>query len=237
VWLRSYRHGLARMYWMAGDADGYRRVLPFLVAPRTIEEWPFTETAADVARGQAAILEENWRSAIAPLTRATRTYPQQRMAAIYCDPRVSLAYAHLNLGERETARTVFAPVLGEVLEQRAVGLLLLDSRKVVTALLDNLAVETRRSPAIVALRQTLDQWTTAPATSTPAAATPAGPLATLSDREQEVLAQVAAGASNKHIARDLSLSLHTVKRHVANILDKLDCASRGQAADLFRRLS
>lgn len=237
VWLRSYRHGLARMYWMAGDADGYRRVLPFLVAPRTIEEWPFTETAADVARGQAAILEENWRSAIAPLTRATRTYPQQRMAAIYCDPRVSLAYAHLNLGERETARTVFAPVLEEVLEQRAVGLLLLDSRKVVTALLDNLAVETRRSPAIVALRQTLDQWTTAPATSTPAAATPAGPLATLSDREQEVLAQVAAGASNKHIARDLSLSLHTVKRHVANILDKLDCASRGQAADLFRRLS
>jgi LuxR family maltose regulon positive regulatory protein len=64
----------------------------------------------------------------------------------------------------------------------------------------------------------------------------AGPLDVLSEREREVLALAAAGASNKHIARDLSLSLHTVKRHIANILDKLDCASRGQAADLYRRL-
>ncbi len=60
-------------------------------------------------------------------------------------------------------------------------------------------------------------------------------LAALSERELEVLAEVAAGASNKHIARKLSLSLHTVKRHIANILDKIDCDSRGQAADLFRR--
>jgi len=29
--------------------------------------------------------------------------------------------------------------------------------------------------------------------------------------------------------------LHTVKRHIANILDKLDCDSRGQAADLYRQ--
>jgi LuxR family maltose regulon positive regulatory protein len=62
-----------------------------------------------------------------------------------------------------------------------------------------------------------------------------GPLTELSAREYEVLAEVAAGASNKIIARKLSLSLHTVKRHIANILDKLDCDSRGQAADRFRR--
>jgi LuxR family maltose regulon positive regulatory protein len=36
--------------------------------------------------------------------------------------------------------------------------------------------------------------------------------------------------SNKLIARELELSPHTVKRHVAHILDKLDVASRGQAA-------
>jgi LuxR family transcriptional regulator, maltose regulon positive regulatory protein len=46
---------------------------------------------------------------------------------------------------------------------------------------------------------------------------------------------VASGASNKHIARTLELSLHTVKRHICNILDKLDCDSRGQAADRYRR--
>jgi len=52
----------------------------------------------------------------------------------------------------------------------------------------------------------------------------------LSQREAEVIAQIAAGASNKHIARALDLSPHTVKRHVANILDKLGLNSRGEAA-------
>ncbi len=52
----------------------------------------------------------------------------------------------------------------------------------------------------------------------------------LSQREREVLERIAAGDSNKHIARALDISPHTVKRHVANILDKLGLNSRGQAA-------
>ena len=64
---------------------------------------------------------------------------------------------------------------------------------------------------------------------------PVALLQALTARELEVLERVAAGAGNKHIARDLDLSLHTVKRHLCNILDKLECDSRGQAADLLRR--
>lgn len=56
----------------------------------------------------------------------------------------------------------------------------------------------------------------------------------LSRRECEVLQHIAAGDSNKQIARALDLSPHTVKRHVANILDKLDVRSRGQAAAWWR---
>ena len=56
----------------------------------------------------------------------------------------------------------------------------------------------------------------------------------LSAREFEVLARIAAGDSNKLIARAFDLSLHTVKRHVAHILDKLDVDSRGQAAAWYR---
>ena len=52
----------------------------------------------------------------------------------------------------------------------------------------------------------------------------------LTEREAEVLARIAAGDSNKLIARALDLSPHTVKRHVANILDKLGVDTRGQAA-------
>jgi LuxR family maltose regulon positive regulatory protein len=53
----------------------------------------------------------------------------------------------------------------------------------------------------------------------------------------EVLAHIAAGDSNKLIARYLDLSPHTVKRHVANILGKLGAASRGQAAARYRGLA
>ncbi|MEO8058236.1 MAG: helix-turn-helix transcriptional regulator [Burkholderiales bacterium] len=58
----------------------------------------------------------------------------------------------------------------------------------------------------------------------------ARPPVRLSQREREVLQRIAAGDSNKVIARTFDLSLHTVKRHVANILDKLGASSRGQAA-------
>lgn len=58
---------------------------------------------------------------------------------------------------------------------------------------------------------------------------------TLSQREREVLQRIAAGDSNKMIARALDLSPHTVKRHVANILDKLGARSRSQAAAWLQR--
>lgn len=49
-----------------------------------------------------------------------------------------------------------------------------------------------------------------------------------------MLERIAAGESNKLIARALDLSPHTVKRHVAGILDKLDVETRGQAAEAWR---
>ena len=44
---------------------------------------------------------------------------------------------------------------------------------------------------------------------------------------------IARGLGNKHIARELTLSPHTAKRHVAHILEKLDVASRSQAAGWY----
>jgi DNA-binding NarL/FixJ family response regulator len=64
----------------------------------------------------------------------------------------------------------------------------------------------------------------------------AGVLATggapdrLTPRERQVLAQVAAGRSNREIARALSLSEKTVKTHVSAIFGKLGVADRTQAA-------
>jgi len=52
----------------------------------------------------------------------------------------------------------------------------------------------------------------------------------LSDRELEVLQQVAAGASNKEIAALLFITEGTVKNHLTNILGKLGVRDRTQAA-------
>jgi len=51
----------------------------------------------------------------------------------------------------------------------------------------------------------------------------------LTAREIEVLAAMADGASNKEIALRLNISFHTVKFHVAAILDKLEADSRTEA--------
>jgi pimeloyl-ACP methyl ester carboxylesterase/DNA-binding CsgD family transcriptional regulator len=60
-------------------------------------------------------------------------------------------------------------------------------------------------------------------------------LDTLTLRESEILALIADGLSNPAIADRLHLSEHTVKRHVANILLKLDLPTRAAAAALAGR--
>ena len=52
----------------------------------------------------------------------------------------------------------------------------------------------------------------------------------LTDREREVLREVAIGRTNKEIARSLHIAETTVKSHVRAILDKLGVRSRTQAA-------
>lgn len=52
----------------------------------------------------------------------------------------------------------------------------------------------------------------------------------LSEREREVLALLAQGASNREIAAELYLSIDTVKTHVRNLFTKLDVSNRTRAA-------
>jgi two-component system response regulator NreC len=51
---------------------------------------------------------------------------------------------------------------------------------------------------------------------------PEAALATLTDREREVLTQIAEGLSSKQIAKELGVSLKTIESHRANLMDKLD---------------
>ncbi len=63
-----------------------------------------------------------------------------------------------------------------------------------------------------------------------------GLLDPLSARELEVLRELARGATNQEVAETLVLSIQTVKRHVGNILGKLEANNRTQAVARARKL-
>lgn len=62
-------------------------------------------------------------------------------------------------------------------------------------------------------------------------------LAELTPREKDVLIELGKGLSNYEIAKNLFISEHTVKKHVSNILLKLELTHRTQAALIVNNLS
>lgn len=89
---------------------------------------------------------------------------------------------------------------------------------------DNVIAQEMTAKLVAAFRQA-----SAPApVPDPGAAEPAA--AELSPRETEILVEIGRGASNKEIARRLSIAESTVKIHVQHLLRKLDVSSRVQLA-------
>ncbi len=97
----------------------------------------------------------------------------------------------------------------------------------VTAIRTVAAGEAVVAPRI--LRRLLDRF--ADVLPDPAAAPPKA-LDALTEREREVLVQVARGLSNAEIARVLSVSETTIKTHVGHVLTKLGLRDRVQAVVL-----
>lgn len=59
------------------------------------------------------------------------------------------------------------------------------------------------------------------------------PLDVLSPRERELLSELGSGRTNAELARNLGVSVNTVKFHLRNLFDKLQVRSRAQAVQLW----
>ena len=85
-----------------------------------------------------------------------------------------------------------------------------------------------------ATRRLIAEFARAPAQ--PATAEGQAVLGELTDRERDVLAQVAAGRSNAEISAALHVSVATVKTHVSRLLAKLGARDRAQLVVLSYEL-
>jgi DNA-binding NarL/FixJ family response regulator len=113
----------------------------------------------------------------------------------------------------------------EALRSGASGFVLKDTppEKLLDAITIVAAGEALLAPAIT--RRLIAEFARRPRAAAPSAG---DVLAPLTEREREVLQQVAAGGSNAEVAAALHLSVATVKTHISRLLSKLDCRDRAQ---------
>ncbi|HEU5135796.1 MAG TPA: LuxR C-terminal-related transcriptional regulator [Steroidobacteraceae bacterium] len=233
-WLRPVMLDATRFAWAAENAPALRKLLAPFEAPRVPAEWPALESGAALARGQCALLEGRLDVAEHQLIEACRLHDRWPHVMFMRQPRVALAFLRIAQGDSRAAWTTFAPVWQRALDEDAVGMLLLEPPARLGELLSSMPDSLRQQPATRALLDRLATWKQAPDKARERAREVASSLAVLTEREREVVARIAAGDSNKLIARSLDLSLHTVKRHVANILGKLNVPTRSAAASIYR---
>ncbi len=115
--------------------------------------------------------------------------------------------------------------------------LFLDEGEPVAALLRSLLPSLRESALRSYARTVLQSFKPAQARRVvPAASSDGLPVEPLSAQEQRVLRLVAAGRSNAEIARELVVSVNTVKGHLKNLYRKLNVGNRLEATEAARRL-
>jgi LuxR family maltose regulon positive regulatory protein len=236
VRLADWHDDKARVERLASELDQ-------LAAADTGMLRPLLQAQRLVLPGRLAWQRGQWREARDAFERALAQEGALRVFGEDIEVRLRLALACLHLGDVDAAAVTITPVFETTERDGFPGGALTAPKSV----LEELAAAPwagRVAPARIAALRRWAAALKAPLDPTDVNVTagldePVGSRAgapvmvaaeALSPRELDVLKLIAAGDSNKLIARAYDLSPHTVKRHVANILDKLGVQSRGQAA-------
>jgi len=228
-WLSGYLAALGRVRLLQGRIAEARLAEQRIRAVENLREWPIAPVSRALLRGLLFDAEGNTIGAEIALREAVRLQERIRIEPFAGNARVPLAALLIRTGREDEALEVFRPLLEEHEKHGTPGALVLEGPLATAPL--RLARERHVSEAFATqvlrlLGETIPDDA--------AVVTPSGEP--LTAREIEVLRLIAAGARNATIADCLGISVHTVKRHVANLLQKLGAASRAEAGAMARRL-
>jgi DNA-binding CsgD family transcriptional regulator len=234
---REPQPGLALLWLAQGRSDAavgaIRRVLLANRAPLTRAQFLPAFCEIMLAAGEL----DEMRGACLELAEIARTFGNEVLTAMAGHARSSLYIAEGDPGSAlEPLRDALA-----VWQRVSAPYIVARLRVLLARACRALGDEESAALELGAAREAFEQLGAAPdlarleePSRLPAAAGPSGTRLApakqeLSPRELEVLRHVAAGKTNKQIARELGLSEKTIDRHVSNILMKLDVPSRAAA--------
>ncbi len=232
-----------RAAWALGDEAAVRAVDAELQACVNPAEYPAATLARSFGHALVALLDGRltlavqWLEGLAGEVERASYFPATQALVLLAD-------AQWRLGRTDAALNALRPWLAAALRGERLGGALLCGPAVIERLAQadwggqlgatEIGVLHRLLGTLAAARGNAAGSISAAHDLQATAGSGGNSLAGLSQREHEVLSRMAAGDSNKLIARAFDLSPHTVKRHVANILNKLGVDTRGQAAARWR---
>ncbi len=226
TWRGLYLYQCIRMSDGMQDFEWADELWDALQAQPATREWPLMQPARVTLAARRALRAGNSQAAAEALRPWVDRVDAFDMISAAADLRLTLADAELACGDARAAWHALEPVLQQALASGETMPLRMAGHAVLRRLAGAPWPEGTPAQSLAVLDAACDRREDVPRDAVPVAAGPEG----LTARELQICGRIASGDSNKLIARAFELSPHTVKRHVANILDKLALASRGQVA-------
>jgi LuxR family maltose regulon positive regulatory protein len=228
AWMAGYLVALGRVRLLQGRIADARAAEQRIRAIENVREWPIAPVARALFRGLIDAAEGNDADAEASFRLAIKLQNRIHIDYFAGDVRVALAALQLRAGRSDEALKTFSPVLARHERYGQPGAVAWEGAPARPLLRLAIANHTHAAFATRVLQLMGEE------SEEPAVVMPGGDA--LTAREIEVLRLVADGASNATVAESLSISVHTVKRHVANLLQKLRVSSRAEAGAVARKL-